>query len=577
MRLAIALIAATLGGAAQAQLLPMSQALSPRPLPHGVSIPAVTSSSVSYPGCPGEVTTHTHTYYFDQVNGHTQSGGGLGTLAAPWDNLQAITGNNAGTPSSGYTQILLSTAPGGNGSSPIIPGDLIVVNTGSYGAVGWGALGGGSTAIVNNPAITIVAGAGQTPLLTTLTTSEFTGLHIGSSLASGLKVQSVNPGGVTALVEITDNFVAHSSSDIILDNMDVSSGTVAAFNALTPATTWGADTRIGVYFYSQSGTAPSNAISCASLVNSHIYEAGAPGLSAVEGNASSMLIQGNQIDHILSPAINFWGSNTAIGYNNIHDFVDNGIGNYQKYAIENQQNIYANPSAYQSNVYIYNNIMKESVDAGQAFQSLVSFYLNSCGDVTNFVIWDNLAAGGGGTGIGTGNSHNFVVANNSIMGSGTGQDPEYNFAQGHCGTTGPKGIPPSNGWVFNNIGPGFNNSNSAAIQAYHNIIASSAIYQNFTYYNGWLPVYDGPTPGSVITVEAASGQQNLIDGGVGGANPEANEYTAVPAANSFPMNPQPDWTPKAGSPAKTAGAVQLIPPLPDYNGVTPNNSIGALN
>jgi hypothetical protein len=60
---------------------------------------------------------------------------------------------------------------------------------------------------------------------------------------------------------------------------------------------------------------------------------------------------------------------------------------------------------------------------------------------------------------------------------------------------------------------------------------------------------------------------------------QANEFTAVYGSGSFPMSPQPDWTPLPGSPAKTYGGAVLIPPLTDYNGstFTPPYSIGALN
>jgi hypothetical protein len=563
-KLVLAFFVCLAGTSAQAQLFG-AKPLSPRSLAdYGVSIPAVTSSSVSYPGCPGEVVSHTNTWYFDAA-GQTQTGGGLGTVAHPWNSLQALTGDNAGTPTSGYTQILLATAPGGNGSSPVKAGDLILVNTGSYGALTLGA----STAIVNSPAITIKANAGQTPLFTSIAASEVTGLHL-----EGLTVRSSGGGGT--LVTIKDNFVANSTSDIILANMDVSSASVATGDGWTPASTWAANAKGGVGFYAQSGV-PMN---CTATTSSHIYEVGFAGLAGgVEGESSSLLVQGNEIDHVLAPAINFNSNSTAIGSNNIHDFVDNGIGNYQHYAIQNTQNGIITPSLYQSNLYLYKNVMVESVDASQTLHSLVSFFLNSCGDITNVMIVDNKAASSGASGIGTGNMHNFLVINNSMMNDGSGQDPEINLTQAHCGSTGPYGNPPSGGFVINNIAPIFNNPNQNGVQTYNNIAApTGTFYSVWTYLNVWQQVFVGPTAGSVITLPSISGQQNYIDGGVGGTSPQAHVYTTVACSTTaFPCSPQPDWTPI--NEARTVGGVQLIPPITDFNGATftPPYSIGALN
>ena len=574
--------------AANAQLLPVSQPLQQRSLPFGVSIPAVTSSSVSYPGCPGEVTTHTHTVYFDQVNGHTQAGGGLGTLAAPWDNLQALTGNNSGTPSSGYTQILLSTAPGGNGSSPVIPGDLILVNTGSYGAVSLGV----STAIANSPAITIKANTGQTPLFTTLAAQEMTGLHL-----EGLKVQGTGAGN-GGLVYIADNSVAHSTSDIILENMDISSASVATADTWSSKATWVANARPGVMFFSQAGENPSTAMTCVSVVNSHIYVVSNPSqFGSIELEAGSSLIQGNEIDHFYAFGIKFYESNYAIGNNYIHDVVQTASAPIF-YAIFQGIDSTLDPTEWQSNVYLYNNKAIENADANllSTFQGSLSAYLNSTGDVTNFVALDNLMDGSGSCAICAGNAHNFVVANNSSMYSGNsgGQNPVMNFTQAHAGAagfgTGPIGRQPSNGRVFNNIGNIFECLNQDGVQCYHNISAPATTgfpswtYQgtlsgNPTFSPGWNTLFTSPTPGSVVTVDPQSGQQNLIDGGVGGASPQNNEFTSVPVPGTWPELPLPDWTPLAGSPAATAGGVQLVPPIADYNGIAfaPPYAIGALN
>jgi hypothetical protein len=577
MRFIFFIVALLVGGPVQAQVF-AAVPLSPRPLSafYGVSIPNVNSSSVSYPGCPGEVTTHTNTWYFDAA-GQTQIGGGTGTVAHPWKDPQALTGNNAGTPFAGYTQILLATAPGGNGASPVKAGDLIVLNTGNYGALQLGT----NTAIVNSPAITIVAGASQTPLFTVISAQEFTGLHIGDSTHQGVHVRSMNPGFVQGLITISDNGVLHSAGDTILENMDISSTDVATGDGLSKPT-WITDMRPGIDFQTVNNI-PSSTWSCASLVNSHVYEVSLNGLfGAVEGEVSSLLVQGNEIDHFYPIGVNFMGNNVAIGKNNFHDFIQTSQGS-QQYAIFTFVDASLDHSKNQSNVYLYDNIGIENTDANllATFQGAMSFYLNSTSDITNFVAWGNLMSGGGSCAICPGNVHNAIIASNSSMYSGTGQQPLMNFTQAHAGAggfgTGPVGNAPSNVWAFNNIANQFAFA-QGSVQGYYNIAAPATTgYANFVYRDGWNIQFFSPTPGSVVTVPAASGVQNLDDGGVGGADPQTNEFTSVPVAGSWPELPLPNFIPKVGSPAKSVGAIHLVPELPDYNGVTPNNSIGALN
>jgi hypothetical protein len=592
-----------------AQLLPVSRSLQQRPLPNGVTIPVVTSASVSYPGCPGEVTSHTNTWTFDSVNGFNQNnyaagtggaplvttiGGvsGQGTATHPWNDLNALTGSAARTPESGYSLILLATAAGATGSSPILAGDLILVNTGTYGKVqlGYGN-NDASQAIVNVPAITIEAGTGQIPVLSWLAAPEMTGLHINR-----IKIQSINDDGA-ALLNIPETNVANSVSDIIVENSDISSAPVATANGWD-LTTWIDNTRLGLLFQAVTVLSPSTAPSCVSAVNNHIYEVGATAsaiiLAAIEDQGNSSLIQGNTIDHMFPSGIDLYGSNFAIGYNTIQDFVETSQHDTQHYAIYAAQNGPLNPTVYQSNIYVYNNKMIQSVDQNQLLgPAPANFFLNSAGDMTNVVIWDNLAQGGGASCIGTGNTHDGMITNNSCMYVGSGQNMEINVAQGHAGSggfgTGPIGRPPSNLWVQNNIANIFNYAQGTP-QVNHNISApGSTGFSSWTYVGtdpninppfnpGWNIVFAFPTPGSVITLPADSGQQNLIDGGVSGGSPQAHVYTTIGCTSvAFPCSPQPNFTPI--NEAVTAGGLQLIPPITDFNGVTftPPYAIGALN
>jgi hypothetical protein len=242
------------------------------------------------------------------------------------------------------------------------------------------------------------------------------------------------------------------------------------------------------------------------------------------------------------------------------------------------RNVGVYQTALQSNVTIARIKMIESIDANQLFNAPLSGFLNSNGDITNFTIYDVLCACSGNDVFGTGNIHNALIANNSLMGTGS-----LNALQGHGGSTGPAGYPPSNVRIVNNIAPAYELSNNIqSISTDHNISTINGTFNTAWFYCNGLTAaqtkYDCttlmPTPGSVIAAPAGTGQNNTADG-IG----MANEFTAVYGSGSFPMSPQPDWTPLPGSPAKTYGGAVLIPPLTDYNGATftPPYSIGALN
>jgi hypothetical protein len=61
-----------------------------------------------YSGCMTPPTTFRHVWYFDPVHGKTLAGGGNGSQASPWNNLQALIQAEPG-----YAYPLLTTAPYG--------------------------------------------------------------------------------------------------------------------------------------------------------------------------------------------------------------------------------------------------------------------------------------------------------------------------------------------------------------------------------------------------------------------------------------------------------------------------------
>ena len=646
MRNILFAFALCLAGPAEAQFY--AQPISPSPLPPGASIPAITPTTTAYPGCPQEITSFGNVWYIDPVNGFTQAnynagtggaplvtttGGasGQGTAAHPWNSLQALTGSSNGVASTGYTQILLSTASGGNGSSPIKPGDEVVLMSGSaaqYGEISFGsAISSPSTTIVNVPAITIAAGPGQTPIFAGLFMDEGTGFHFKNikiqSLATTFFVGSV-------LVGIQDGNDGVTNSDIILDGMDFSSASVATANGWAPTTftvtsitdsggngtmtlspsvtlptgslvysstggfpgfvqvttgstgtsfavatsssysgsasafsnvLWTTNARQGVLLLSSDHGQGSTALSCVSVINSHLSVLNTANAGALQGFASNMLLMNNEIDHIATAAIQFGGSNVALINNYGHDFV-NVEPPDQYYGIQNMQNASYGGGFRQTNVYMAQNKMIESLDAGQATPpALMNGYLSSCGDITNFVAIDNLIAGTANNGFAPGAIHNSLIANNSIMFQG------LDVSIAHCGSTGPEGFWPTNVRVTNNLA-GFFTTYGNAVLVDHNIATLPS--GNAWVYNAFgIGTINGivfqPTTPSALTALPAVGPNNLMDG----FGP-SNEYTAVPTSFSPAMSPAPNFAPKFGSPASGttsfgAGAI-LVPPLTDYNG-----------
>lgn len=591
--LVLAAIAAGSIGACDAQLLNVSAPLSPRPLPAGVSFPTIATSATAYPGCPTEPTTFGNVWTLDPVNGHTMSdytngangaplvttiGGssGQGTASHPWNSLQALWGvkiSGIPSPSPGYSTVLLSTALNGS-SAPIHPGDEVVLNTGNYGSI---AGGDPSASGINNPALTIIAGSGQAPVLSTLTQSKG-----GGFVWKNIKIQSQNDGGNGALVLVQDGNDGVPNSNYILDGMDISSAPVTTTDTWSQAQ-WRSLARPGVIFQASDAEM---ALSCVSIVNSQVYGTHEHNGASIEALAGKALVQNNEVHHFATSAIFYLGNN-ALGRNYVHDLVETGEGDQHIALQEVASPIFGATGAnFVSNVFVFGNKAIESIDPLQKFQGALHGILNDNADITNLVITDNLIAGNGCSGIEMGNIHNALIANNSLMGACA----FIKIVIAHGGSTGPEGLGPSNVTAVNNIAPNLTWA-GVNVQFYDNIDTSTS-GTGFVY-SAWGGtgnlVFGFNNTGSVVPASTAAsawcsgagpfcamsaGETNILDG-LGASN----EFTSVPASGSFPMSPQPNWTLKAGSPAKTMGGVSFLPPIPDYNGVTfaPPYSIGALN
>ena len=133
------------------------------------------------------------------------------------------------------------------GSPPVQPGDTIMLMSGDYGDI---VIGDYSKQVVNPSFVTVEAASGQTPVFSTL--------YIRSTnkwVFKGIKVQSLlgTNNNKLSLVTVTDQGAALPTSDIILQNMQIS--TADSTDGWTKEQ-WVAQGRSG---YREAGTAGTGA------------------------------------------------------------------------------------------------------------------------------------------------------------------------------------------------------------------------------------------------------------------------------------------------------------------------------
>jgi hypothetical protein len=154
-------------------------------------------------GCVPPPSTFRSVWYIDPVNGKTAAAGGNGSLAHPWNSLEAVA-----AAVTGYAYPLLTTAPythlnaaktayvfaTGPAAGPIKPGDEILLMSGNYGNIGICQY---DTEISNSSFVTVAAAPGQTPVLSQLSLCSTTMWAF-----DGLKVQSLQPAATRACLQL---------------------------------------------------------------------------------------------------------------------------------------------------------------------------------------------------------------------------------------------------------------------------------------------------------------------------------------------------------------------------------------
>ena len=180
-----------------------------------------------YSGCAVPSAIPRHVWYIDPVHGKTPAAGGDGSQTAPWNALQGVLSFRFPL---GYTRPLLSSVPyfhvvNGKrvyvadqlGNPPVQPGDALMLMSGNYGDI---VIGDFNSPTTNSDFVTVEAALGQTPVFTTLLLD-----RTSKWVFDAIKVQSLmgTDGNTQALVGLADQGPAYPTTDIIFENMQISS------------------------------------------------------------------------------------------------------------------------------------------------------------------------------------------------------------------------------------------------------------------------------------------------------------------------------------------------------------------
>jgi hypothetical protein len=377
-----------------------------------------------YSGCSTPSPIPGRTWFVDPVNGKSPASGGNGSLISPWNSLNGIISGQWGTQGfsvSGYTRPLLSSVPyfhkvnGANvdvadqvGSPPVQPGDAIMLMSGNYGDI---ALGNYNLSTTNSDFVTVQAVLGQTPVFSTLAIS-----RTNKWVFNSIKVESLlgTNGNNNPLVGVSDQGASYPTTDIILENMLISSADSAAGWSQSQ---WLAQARYGYFVYGTPGNGANGVpyTSCVSLSGSHIENV----RTAVVLAGNNSLFTNNTVDHFGDDAIDYAASNLSITHNSIHDNLGLGDGNHED-AMQGQIGPLAPGVAYNafSNILIDSNLIVRQTDPSLAFPTYLQGIDAFDEDWTNMTVTNNVVITSACHGITLESIHNSLIAGNTVVEDG---------------------------------------------------------------------------------------------------------------------------------------------------------------
>jgi hypothetical protein len=432
-----------------------------------------------YSGCAQPPSTFRHVWYFDPVHGKTPAAGGNGSQAAPWDNLQALVQVEPG-----YSFPLLTTAPyrqvpvpgqpavvkPGPKAGPVAPGDEILLMSGNYGNI-WINTNGAE--ISNSDFVTIQAAPGQTPILTSLLVAA-----TNDWVFNGLKVQSLQAAAVSGnnLVEVKDGGAAFPTSNIVFENMSISSQDDA--EAWSKAQ-WLANARTGFWAQSSAG---GTSTKCISLTGSHItnVKTGA-GLFA-----DQLLFSNNQIDHFGDDGLDYGATNLAIIHNNLHDNL--GIDGNHEDAMQGVVGVLAPGVAenHFQNILIDSNLVVRQTDPELSFPTYLQGIDAFNSDWTNVTVTNNVVITSACWGIHFVSIHSSLIANNTLADDGLVSTPG-------CLADVSVGASSTNTVVRNNLASQLDvDTRGSGVVADHNVVMANPGPRISWYVNGVVQFLGNP-------------------------------------------------------------------------------------
>jgi hypothetical protein len=450
------------------------------------------------------------------VHGKTPAAGGNGSQASPWNSLSGVlsAGWSANVTVPGYSRALLSSVPYNHafngqccaaiadqlGNPPVQPGDALMLMSGNYGDI---SIGNFNKPTTNSDFVTVEAAPGQTPVFSTLLLN-----RTNKWVFNAIKVQSLmgTNGNTQALVGLTDQGAAYPTTDIILENMQISS---ADSTAGWSKAQWIAQARWGFVASGLAGNGTNGEPNtrCISLAGSHIQNVRFGALLA----ANNLLFTNNVIDHFGDDALDYAANNLAITHNTIHDNLDLGDGNHED-AMQGQNGPLAPGAAlnYFSNILIDSNLVVRQTDPQLAFPQYLQGIDAFDEDWTNVTVTNNVVITSACNAISYGSIHNSLIANNTVLNDGLFPVPGCIAAINVGGKT-HEGPLSTNTIVRNNLTSQLNiDTRNTGVVPEHNVVLCCGPGPFITWYvNGVVQFLSQPGTymnGNIIDTEGAKGE-----------------------------------------------------------------------
>ncbi len=469
-----------------------------------------------YSGCAVPSATSRHVWYLDPVHGKTPAAGGVGSQASPWNSLTGVISGNWGASNfslTGYTRPLLSSVPYYHivngvrgsvadqiGSPPVQPGDAIMLMSGNYGDI---VIGDFNLPTTNSDFVTVEAAPGQVPVFSTLWIE-----RTNKWVFNAIKVQSLlgANGNRAALISVADQGPLFPTTDIILENMQISS---ADNTAGWSQAQWLAQSRTGV---SELGSAGNGAngepnTRCISVAGSHIQNVHQGAILA----ANNSLFTNNVIDHFGDDGIDYAASNIAITHNTLHDNFDMGDGNHED-AMQGQNGPLGAGVVYNafSNILIDSNLIARETVPNNPFPTYLQGIDAFDEDWTNVTVTNNVVITSACHGITFESIHNSLIANNTVLNDGLFPMPGC-IAAINLGGASHEGPPSTNTVVRDNLSSQLNvDTRGIGVTADHNVVLCCGPGPFISWYvNGVVQYLSKPGTymnGNIVVSEGAKGE-----------------------------------------------------------------------